>query len=59
MSYILKGSGKIEVEGVETKLGEGDLVLINKGEKYFFEGNLTMFGSCIPAWYPEQHKEVE
>lgn len=59
MAYIMKGPGKLEVEGKEIKLNEGDLVLIDKGEKYFWEGNIIMFGSCTPAWYPEQHKEVE
>ncbi|MFH1048762.1 MAG: cupin domain-containing protein [Patescibacteria group bacterium] len=59
MAYIIKGSGKIVVEGEEIKLNDGDLVLIDKGEKYFWEGNLTMFTSCAPAWYPEQYKEVE
>lgn len=59
MAYIIKGSGKAVVEGEEIKLDEGDLVLIDKGEKYFWEGNLTMFGSCAPAWSHEQHREVE
>ncbi len=59
MAFIIKGSGKIVIEGKSIKLNEGDLVLIDKGEKYFLEGNLTMFGSCVPAWYHEQHKEVE
>ncbi len=59
MAYIIKGSGRIVVEGEETELGEGDLVLIDKGEKYFWEGNLIMLGSCTPAWNHEQYKEVE
>jgi mannose-6-phosphate isomerase-like protein (cupin superfamily) len=59
MVYVIKGSGKIVVEDKEIKLGEGDLVLIDKGERYFWEGNLTMFGACAPAWRHEQYKEVE
>lgn len=59
MAYVIKGSGKLVVEGDEVKLNEGDLVLIEAGEKFFWEGNLTMFMPCTPAWYPEQHKEVE
>ncbi len=59
MSYIIEGSGKVVVEGEEVKLEEGDLILIEPGEKYFWEGNLKMFVPCVPAWYPEQHKEVE
>jgi len=59
MAYIIKGSGKVVVEDKELTLKEGDLVLIEPGEKYFWEGNLTMFVPCTPAWFPEQHKEVE
>lgn len=59
MSYIVDGSGKAVIEGKEMQLNRGDLILIEPGEKYFWEGNLTMFVSCAPAWYPEQHKEAE
>ena len=59
LAYIIKGSGRLVVEGKETKLNEGDLVLIEAGEKFFWEGNMRIFMPCTPAWYPEQHKEVE
>ncbi len=57
--YILKGSGKLVVEGVEVELSEGDQALILPGEKYFFDGNMIFLAPCTPAWYPEQHKKVE
>ncbi|MCK5084237.1 MAG: cupin domain-containing protein [Candidatus Pacebacteria bacterium] len=59
MAYIIKGSGELVIEDKEIKLDEGDLILIDKGEKYFWNGNLTMFISCMPAWYHEQHKKVK
>jgi len=59
MAYIIKGSGKVVVEGKEIKLSEQDLVLINPGEKFFWEGNMTIFMPCTPAWSYEQYKEVE
>lgn len=59
MAYVIKGSGRLVVEGKETKFKEGDLVLINPGEKFFWEGNMEIFMPCTPAWYPQQHKEVE
>lgn len=59
LAYIFKGSGRVIVEGEEVKFGEGDLIFINPGEKYFWEGDFTMFVPCAPAWYPEQYKEVE
>jgi len=59
LSYIVEGCGKVVVEGKEVQFNKGDLILIEPGEKYFWEGTLTMFVPCVPAWYPEQHKEVE
>ena len=59
MAYVVQGSGKLMVEGKEINLERGDLVLIEPGEKYYWDGNMTMFVPCTPAWYPEQHQEVE
>lgn len=58
LAYIIKGSGKVAIQAEELKFGEGDLIFIDKGEKYYWEGNAIMFVPCTPAWYPEQHKEV-
>lgn len=57
LAYIVQGSGKVNIEGKDIILKKGDLVLIEPKEKYYWEGKLTMFIPCTPAWYPEQHKE--
>lgn len=57
--YIIHGSGKVVVEGNDTPLTTGDMILLLPGEKYYFEGELEMLMPCTPAWYPEQHEEVE
>ena len=59
MAYVIRGRGKIVVEGKEYSLNVGDFVLIDANERYFWEGDLEMFVPCVPAWYPEQHQEVE
>ncbi len=59
MAYIIKGKGELEVEGKTIELTEGYLVLIDKGEKYFWSGNFKIFDVCTPAWSHEQHKKVE
>jgi mannose-6-phosphate isomerase-like protein (cupin superfamily) len=59
LAYVIKGVGRVVVGGKEIKLKAGDLVLIEPGEKYFWQGNLVMFMPCTPAWYPKQHKEVK
>ena len=57
--YIIFGAGKVTVEGKELSLNVGDMVLILPGERYYFEGNLEMMMPCTPAWYAEQHEEIE
>jgi mannose-6-phosphate isomerase-like protein (cupin superfamily) len=59
MAYIIEGSGKIVVEGEEIILNEKDLILLNPGERFYWEGNMKMLVPCTPAWYIEQHKEIE
>lgn len=59
MAYVIKGSGKVTVEGKEIKFNEGDLILIEAGEKFFWEGVAQIFMPCTPAWHPGQYKEVE
>src|SRR4030042_3009590 len=59
MAYVINGSGRVVVEDEEIQLNQGDLILIDAGERYFWEGNMTLFMPCTPAWYPEQHKQVE
>lgn len=57
--YIHAGKGKVVVEGKETSLNAGDVVLIEPGEKYFWEGNMDLFISCRPAFSVEQHKHID
>lgn len=59
LAYIIRGSGKVIIGSTATDVQEGDLVMIEAGEPYYWEGNLEMFVPCTPAWYPQQHKEVE
>ena len=55
---VLKGQGKIVIEDKEVALNEGDVVLVEPGEKYFWEGNLSIAVSCTPPWTKEQHEKV-
>lgn len=54
LAYVIRGSGKVVIEGKEIKLKQDDLVLIEPEERY-----MEMFVFCVPAWYPEQHKEIK
>ncbi|NTU46098.1 cupin domain-containing protein [Candidatus Roizmanbacteria bacterium] len=59
IGYVIEGSGKLILEGEEIKFEAGDQILIKPGERYYWEADATLFMPCAPAWYPEQHKEVE
>jgi len=59
LAYIITGSGKITINDKEINLEAGDLILIEPGEKFFWEGKMTMFMPCAPAWYTDQYKKVE
>jgi len=53
--YVTRGSGTIAVDGQETSLVQGDQILIQPGEKYYFNGTMQLYIACTPAWKPTQH----
>ncbi len=58
MGYVLKGSGKLVTETTTVELAIGDAVYIPRGEKFYWEGTLTLLLPATPAWYPEQHENI-
>lgn len=59
MAHVLSGSGILNVDGVIYNLKKDDVVLIDINEKYYWEGEMRLGIPCTPAWYPEQHEDVE
>jgi mannose-6-phosphate isomerase-like protein (cupin superfamily) len=59
MVHVLSGSGILAVEGETYYLKKDDVVLINKNEKYYWEGIMRLGVSCSPAWKPHQHQIVD
>jgi len=57
--FVTKGKGKIEIDGKELLIEEGDSIFIQPNQRYFFEGKISIIASCHPTWYPKQHEEVE
>jgi hypothetical protein len=56
--YVAKGQGSITIEDVIHSLSEGDVVLVEAGERYFWEGHMTLCISCHPAFNLAQHQAV-
>lgn len=57
--YIQEGNGKVVVDGNEHLINAGDVILIEAGEKYYWEGNMQLLISCTPAFTIEQHQIVD
>jgi len=59
MAYIVKGEAILTTNNYSVHLSEGDVVLIEPNEKYYWEGDFEMVVPCAPAWFKKQHKVVE
>lgn len=57
--YVFEGSGRVIVNDEEHVLNPGDVILIEAEEKFYWDGNLTLFISCHPAFTIEQHQIVD
>ncbi len=57
--YVLGGEGSLNKEKETIKFKQGDAILIDKGEKYYWDAHCRVLMPCTPAWYPEQHKLIE
>ncbi len=58
MAYVISGAGRLITTDDVTSFSADDLLLIDAGEKYYWEGRAKLFVTCTPAWFPEQHKIV-
>lgn len=58
--YVLEGSGTLHFENEEIKFSEGDSILIEPNEKYYFDTDYCKISmACTPAWSPDQHKYID
>lgn len=57
--YVIEGKGTLNKKDEVVSFEKGDVILIEKGEKYFWDANCKIVMPCTPAWYPEQHKMIE
>ena len=55
MIYVISGKGKLYKENETISFEAGDAILIEKGEKYYWDAHCKIAMSCTPAWYPKQH----
>ena len=59
MAYIQAGQGSLTVNNQTTLLEKGDVILVEPGDQFYWDGNLTLIIACTPAFTPEQHEVVQ
>ncbi len=57
--YILEGNGTINKQKETIAFKQGDVILIEKEEIYYWNGNCKIIMICTPAWYKEQCKLLD
>ena len=58
--YVLEGSGNLYFENRNIEFSEGDSILINNNEKYYWETDYCKVSMvCTPAWSVGQHKLIQ
>ncbi len=59
IAFVISGQGRLIYERGEEKIGVGDVVLLEPGEKFYWEGNMDIFISCTPAWKYSQYEHID
>lgn len=59
VAFVIEGKGKVGIDGKEFLLNEGDSVLIQSNQKFFWEGKMKLAMVCYPAFDPKQHVECD
>ena len=55
MAYVESGEGIVSINGMSQSIKQGDVILYERHEKVFWDGELTLVIACSPAWTPKQH----
>ena len=60
LCYVISGSGTIyKQDGISMVFKAKDVILIEKGDAYYWQANCEIMITCRPSWYPEQYKVIE
>lgn len=57
--YVIEGKGSLNKNNERVEFSKGDVILIDKGEIYYWDAYCMIAMPCTPAWYPEQHKLID
>lgn len=54
--FVISGNGFVITPKERKEIDVGDEILIDKNEKYAWEGTMTLFMAMTPKFDPKQHK---
>ena len=57
--YILEGNGTLNKKDESINFEKDDVILIEKEEIYYWNGNCKIIMICTPAWYKERCKLLD
>ena len=57
--FIIEGSATLTTEKESNILSKGDQVIINPGERYYWDGDCVAFVPATPPWTPEQTENIK
>ncbi len=57
--FIINGTGNIVTEKDNKSFVLGDTIFVDRGEKFYWQGDFTMFMATTPKFSPDQHKVVK
>lgn len=53
--YVESGNGEVSINGIVHTIQKGDVISVEKDEKVFWDGVMTLIIACAPAWTPGQY----
>lgn len=56
--YVGEGAGIVCVNEKLIELDQGDVILIDADEPFYWEGHFTLYIACNPAFTVEQHQTL-
>jgi len=59
VAFVIEGKGKVEIDGKEFLISEGDSIFIQPNQKFFWNGKMKLAMACYPSFDPKQHVECD
>ncbi len=55
IAYVISGKGEVHFKNRSDAIEPGDVIIIEKNEPFYWDGNLKLLLVCTPAWSVDQY----